>query len=327
MGTVAQSTTISTPILPHSMRSVKQELGPFDAFAFTEGGEAAELPEPQRAECGATWRWQVDPASGTRRPIAMFCGRWRDRECERCFSHRQGELQERLDNAVQERGDVRFVGLREAHESGLLGRLSAADYLRLPEGVDPDGVEYGGLFYDAEAVDAKHRMGQSMRDPHGVSESRWNSLTNTPRKKRTSGDLGKVDTDAEREADPDWERVKVGQVTVCPLPADATEQEKDQREEKLEDAWNEAREATACLNPVTAEQVEDDCSVRLAAFEDALRRRGLHPFGRHTVRVWVQLSAIAWHGTGNKSLWGKRDRDLSNEGPDPGGPGADLGAH
>lgn len=311
----AQNATVSSPILPQTGGFVK---GP---FAFVEGGEAVELPEPRESECGATWRWQVDPVSGTRKPIAMFCGRWRDQECPRCFSHRQDELRDRLDNAVEERADVRFVGLRQAHESGLLGRLSAEDYLRMPEAVGPDGVEEGALLYAADAVGPGAREGTRVFYHHDIPGSRWDALTNTPRKKRISGDLGKADTDADRAQDPDWERVKVEQVTMCPpLPA-----ERARHEARVREAWAEAVEETDYLDPVTVEQVEDACHVRLAAFEKALRRWKLYPLGRVTVRTWVRLSSIGWNG--NNSLCGVGDRELFCDERAPGGPGADLRPH
>ena len=175
-------------------------------------GDGDLSPVQLRAKCGNIISFKPKgwkKAKGVDVVRAVFhCHQWRDGFCPPCFNDRVIEYQNRIINAIYERGlTIRVVELEVAH-LGLLAELDRPDYLRLPTSAEGE-PETGWFFYDASKTDARIGKPVSMHDDSYTEDvtawEHWQTAINSRIGKRPSGTLGKMDDEPEPESTPSEE--------------------------------------------------------------------------------------------------------------------------
>jgi hypothetical protein len=252
---------------------------PFDFLEEADIPDGA-LPEPKEFKCGDNWGSYTDPDTGAKIPFKPYCGKWPNQECPICFGRRRDGFQYRISNAIEDGISVYVVPLNSPEARRLRGELGKEDYLRLPS-AGPDG---GRLFYNASG---RAKIGRQVLSIHDVDADTWDAITDTPEHKKPSGNLGRHEpTDAEKEADPDYQKVETEAVITHPDTKDV--------EGKTAMAWATAEERSAHLDPHTPAEVERAILIRTNIYCEELQKLGVHILKRKLIKRWVQVSRINW---------------------------------
>lgn len=160
----------------------------------------------RRLEFCGTKASRIDPLSGQWYAYTMYCGHWRD--CETCKLRRAQKFKNRFARAAEQAKDKVFLEIvsTKGEANTICRRLRRADvlYWRVP--VDANGNDLCDEIYIM--FDAKVDMGLGIRIS-GL-DLEWDLLASTPLGMRSSGKLGVVVKEEEKEEEaiqitvPDW---------------------------------------------------------------------------------------------------------------------------
>lgn len=268
-----------------------------ELFSFLGEPSNIQIPEDDEEEerpaipCGSVWKWYVNPVTGLEQSYPLTCGKFR--VCIPCHNRRRDDFIRRITTATQRQhklvGVLKLSIGEEPNEAAraVVEAVTKDDYLRLPS---DDG---GALFFDTMAYTGEDNSRELPEDTVLIINEKditkldglfdWDDLTNTPEGSRPSGNLGKIDLDAEREKSDQWQKIEVDTLEV-----------NSRHEAKVRIAFEEAVADTAGLDPKTPEEVEtainqrtDAVVERLRAWKVAIRKRG-------TKKAWIKVGSIEW---------------------------------
>jgi len=249
------------------------EVDPSSMAEYLEELEREDRRRHRIEQCGQ-YNSRPNPSDGRFRTVVFNCGYWR--ECDKCFSRRVAEFEERYE-AIQTTTPV--IGVTEAGSEGEAKKMVRhlrhikRQYWRIP-------VEGGGAVILYDATDGEvYPQAETVLD--------WHVLAKTPEGTRYSGNLGKdppeVDDFSEKKI------INVPQVMVR-LPDGVS----------LEECYQEAMERTADLDPEFDEyDLSFACWVRTTTLKEVILELGGE----------ILNESVAFIAVTDKSYKRWRDRD------------------
>ena len=253
-----------------------------DQVSETSNEDPAKNPERKTGsnQCNEQrWLTLTGTHNGKIRRVLIRCDKWRGRECDFCFGIRKERFQTRIKTAITS-GSIYWLPIDDKRVADIKSKIGRKNYLQLPAHI-PCG---GYFFYNATGLE---KIGSHILSTLSIPEVIWDFLTDTPKGKYPSGQLGNLEpTEAENRDDDDYDKVECKGI-ITPKDADNT----DRRAQ----AARAAEEKTAYLDPHTPEEVEEAIDSRMKAFIKELKRRNVPILGQVSMKRWVHIPSIDWH--------------------------------